>query len=176
MAKLRQIQVRYLPEHDRILIRMSGGEAEEYRMWVTRRYLRVLWSMLARFVAAEPVVVQQVRPESRRAVLDFQREKALAEADFKTRFREPPPDRAALPLGEEPLLLERVELRRNADGRDLLWLGDRTRRGVEVMPTRQIVHSLAKLLADANRRAEWGLSLELSSAPPSETIQVARPH
>jgi hypothetical protein len=175
MAKLRQIQVRYLPDQDRILLRMNGAESEEYRMWVTRRYLAVLWPMLARFVAAEPIV-QQARPETRRAVLDFQREKALSEADFKTRFREPPPEQAALPLGEEPLLLERVELRRNAQGRDLLWLGDRTRRGVEIMPSRQIIHSLAKLLADASRKAGWGLSLALASVPSSEAIQVARPN
>ncbi|KPJ80691.1 MAG: hypothetical protein AMJ58_07785, partial [Gammaproteobacteria bacterium SG8_30] len=77
MAKLRQIQVRYLPDQDRILLRMNGAESEEYRMWVTRRYLAVLWPMLARFVAAEPIV-QQARPETRRAVLDFQREKALS--------------------------------------------------------------------------------------------------
>jgi len=175
MARLRQIQVRYLPDHDRILLRMSGGEAEEYRMWVTRRYLAVLWPILTRFVAAEPIV-QQARPETRRAVLDFQREKALSEADFETRFREAPPEQATLPLGAEPLLLERVELRRNAEGRDLLWLGDRTRRGVEITPSRRIVHSLAKLLADANRRAGWGLSLELGPATPSEAIQVARPN
>ena len=175
MAKLRQIQVRYVPEQDRILLRMSGGETDQYRMWVTRRYLKVLWPMLTRFVASEPIVVQQARPEARRAVLDFQREKALAEADFKTGFREAP-ERLVLPFGEEPLLLERVELRRNAQGRDLLWLGDRSRRGVEFMPSRQIVHSLAQLLGDVNRKAEWGLSLEFDSAPASETVQVARPN
>ena len=39
---LKQIQITYQPAEDRLLLRLSGGERDEFRFWLTRRLVSVM--------------------------------------------------------------------------------------------------------------------------------------
>jgi hypothetical protein len=40
--QIKQLQVAYAPEHDRILMRINSAENQEVRVWLTRRMVRML--------------------------------------------------------------------------------------------------------------------------------------
>jgi hypothetical protein len=88
--KLHQINIGFSPEEDRLLLRINTTGKTEYRLWMTRRYVKVLWRMLTKSVESLPDVVAQAAPESREAVKSFQREEARQAADYSKDFEEAP--------------------------------------------------------------------------------------
>lgn len=170
MSQIEQLQLRYDPGQDRALLTVKTSNLQAYRMWLTRRYTAALWPILMRFVEAEPVAQRVAAPEARRAVLGFQREQAIAETDFQTPFRD---DAEELPFGDEPLVLTRVELRRQQDGMPALWFGAQDQRGLQLRPSTQLVYSLTKLIADVATKADWRLGLEPNWAQPVDDTPPA---
>ena len=48
--QIHQMSVTYLPEQDRILMRINTTEGEEMRMWLTRRLMVGLWPLLSKLL------------------------------------------------------------------------------------------------------------------------------
>ena len=130
-------------------MRISTAAGEELRFWLTRRFTRALW----------PVLLQAASPQAREAVLSFRHEHAVSGADFRHPFRADPAP--ALPLGEAPVLLSRVQLKAGPGGCTVLCLHPRQDRGVEIGLTTELLHSLTRLLAETVRRADWDVALAL---------------
>jgi hypothetical protein len=162
MGKLHQVQLRYQPLQDRALLRFNTRDRQEYRFWLTRRYVKVLWPVLVDMAEKDAVVESQSHAHARKTVLSFQHEQALAETDFDTTYQDAAD---TLPLGDEPLLLRRVSVRRDAAGRRVLFLGGEGRHGIELSPDARLLHSLCRLLEDTTRKAGWDLELRLASPP-----------
>ncbi len=123
--KLEQLAARYHPEQDRILLRMNTSEADELRLWLTRRLCLNLWPKFKTIVADRIALEQGSRDPSRAAaatadettrqmLADFHRQETLRNADFKTPFRADP---RQLPLGGEPLLVTEVVFSPLGDGK-----------------------------------------------------------
>ena len=158
MMQLHQIQVRYVPVEDRAMLRVATREGtdklSEFRFWVTRRYSMLLLSALGRN-AVQAVGTRPETPASNRSqMLEFQRDAALADSDFKTGFVDSAKD---MPLGSEPVLLARVGLNRLSNGMTVLALHPQRGKGIEVRLNDTLVHSLIKLVEDAARSGGWGL-------------------
>ena len=45
-AQLHQLTLTFDPIEDRILLRIGTAENTEYRLWLTRRFVKVLWKAL----------------------------------------------------------------------------------------------------------------------------------
>ena len=163
MSKLHQINLQYEPREDRILLRTNTRDGAEFRFWMTRRFVTVLWPVLVRLVESHEHVQRQPRPESRNAVVELQRESALRSADFKTRYQ-PAPQGApvSLPLGEEPVVLATVRVKRHPDGRPVLCLHPAKGQGIELALHHGLLHSFCKLVSDTSQHAGWSLDLELT--------------
>lgn len=158
MMQLHQIQVQYVALEDRALLRIATREsadtAAEFRFWLTRRFAAMLLQALAKNV----VVASQARPETpaqaHPAMLAFQRESALANSDFKTAYAH---EDKTTPLGEAPVLLARVAVRRVEQGLTNLALHPQSGKGIEIRLNDTLVHSLIKLVEDAARSGTWEL-------------------
>lgn len=117
--KVHQLSVTYLREQDRLLVRINTSDAEELRLWFTRRLMLELWPLLHRMlddqlVQAESSVTSGAADDDLKQMLaDFRKQELLEEADFDT----PYDDRQAhLPLGEEPLLVTDLTMTHLAGG------------------------------------------------------------
>ncbi|QLQ33522.1 MAG: hypothetical protein HZT40_20145 [Candidatus Thiothrix singaporensis] len=66
MAAPSQIQARYVEEEDRILLRINTVADEEFRFWLTRRFLRRLSPVLQEGLMSSPTARQQLDYVSRR--------------------------------------------------------------------------------------------------------------
>lgn len=165
MSNLHQVQIRYDAMEDRALLRVATTDGNEFRFWITRRYARLLWKALAGSAARSAPAVAQARPAAREAVVAFEKEAALARADFETAFTQRP---RATPLGTRPVLLARVRCTRLDDRFTLLALHPLRGQGIEVRLDATLLHSVLKLVEDAAAAGEWDLSLAPSEpAAPS---------
>ena len=111
---IHQMSVTYLPEQDRILMRINTTDGDEMRIWLTRRLMVGLWPLLSRMLTdhllkldAAGASMQAADDELKKMLADFRKEEFLRQADFETPYKETQERR--LPLGEEPLLVTDVD-------------------------------------------------------------------
>jgi len=153
-------------------MRVSGGDEIEFRFWLTRRFVKLIWPALGKALQQSPTVQTQVSPDAKREVLAFEHEKAVHDSDFKTPYRETPKQ---LPLGNEPILLAKMQLRRNADGSTTLALGPESGAGIDLALNAGLLHSLTELLSNGAQLAQWELpplvdESAATSAPEHPTV------
>ena len=165
--RLHQLKLDFIPEHDRLLLRVSTDNQLEVRLWLTRRALRLLWPLLVQMVRASPDVALQSSPQARDALIGMQHEQALSRADFGKPFEEAP---RGMPLGAEPILVTCIQSNRDDNSNQVLSLLPQQGQGIHLTLDNTLLHSLCKLVQNAVARSEWDLTLELpalQSAPAS---------
>ena len=157
------MQLSYVSEEDRILLRINTRARQEFRFWVTRRYVEVLWNTITKVVEQREEKETKVRDELKKAAqIQDKHDKTVEKSDFQTQYQES----TYLPLGEEPALLFSAGIKPDAEGRAMLSMHPRNGQGIELALNDQIVHSLCKLLADTAEKANWGLELSWSKIEP----------
>jgi hypothetical protein len=171
--QLHQINVGYDSFQDRLLLRFSTTEQVEYRMWITRHMLKGMWPGLVQLLTNTPMARQQAQPEAKRAVVEFQREQALAATTFGKQY-----DGETLRpgLSDEPMLIWGLRMRPAPEGGHDIEFLPRQGPGVHLRLQDAMVHALTKLLQDAVKVTEWDLRLELPVAAPSAVGPVAAEH
>ena len=162
--RLHQLKLDYIPEHDRLLLRVSTDNQFEVRLWLTRRALRLLWPLLVQMVRASPEVALQSNPQARDALVGMQHEQALSRADFTRAFEEAPRE---MPLGAEPILVARIQSNRDDSGNQVLGLLPQQGQGIHLTLDNTLLHSFCKLVQNAVAKSDWDIVLELPALPSS---------
>ena len=153
---IHQLQVAFDAAEDRLLFRLTTTAAEEFRIFLTRRFVRVLWPMLVKTIESK-VAVKAPAAQARREVLAFEHEKAVRETDFKTPFQEPPAEAPrSYPLGAAPYLAVNGNVRLDGSMFKLAF-NPANGKGIEIGLDDRLMHSLCRLLEQAARAAEWDL-------------------
>jgi hypothetical protein len=158
--RLHQIRIDYHQEQDRLLLRVSTDDGAELRFWLTRRFVKALWPALLKMAEAVGEARTQPDPAVRKAVLEFEHDRAVRQADFATPYK----SASNLPLGAEPLLLSRLRARRDAPGNVIVSMHPAQGHGIDVAMDAMLLHSFTRLLQGAAARTEWELTLELPKA------------
>jgi hypothetical protein len=158
-VKLHQIKIEFDAEQDRLRMRVSTVTGQEALLWLTRRCVLRLWPLLVGGAEASPqVATRAADPEVKKALLEFQHEKAISQAQFGKQYEEVPRTR---PLGDDPLLIARLQRRTDPDGRVVLGLLPHEGQGIFLTLDEQLLHGFIKLLQQGVERAEWGFKLDL---------------
>ena len=163
--RLHQLKLDFVPEHDRLLLRVSTDNQLEVRLWLTRRALRLLWPLLLRMVRAAPEVALQSNQQARDALVGMQHERALRQANFADAFEETP---RQMPLGAEPILVARIRTDKDESGNPVLGLLPQQGQGIHLTLDNTLLHSLCKLLQNAVAKSDWDIVLEL----PTPLVQA----
>ncbi len=163
--KIHQLSVTYLREQDRLLVRINTSDAEELRLWFTRRLMLELWPMMHKvltdqIVSRESSITSGAADEDMKQMLaDFRKQEFLQAADFDTPYNE---QQARLPLGEEPLLVTDLAITHLADSMVALEFhenppgGDNPRSfRLELDP--QLMQGFVHLVDQALTQASWAL-------------------
>ena len=158
---LHQINVGYDSLQDRLLLRFSTNEQVEYRLWITRRMLKGLWPGLVQLMSNTPMARQQAQPEAKRAVVEFQREQALAQTKFGKQY-----DGETMQPAQpgEPMLVFGLRMRPNPESGHDIEFTPKQGPGVHIRLQDAMVHALAKLLQDTVKTTDWDLRLDLPAA------------
>ena len=170
---IHQLSVTYLPEQDRILMRVNTVEGEEMRLWLTRRLMAGLWPMLTRLLTdhllkLEGAGVLAGTDESLRQMLaDFRKEEFLQAADFDTPYQE---GAERLPLGEEPLLVTDVDATPDPEGPLRLSFHERQPgsdkpRSFQLEMEPRVMQGVMHLLELALGQSQWREAFTASAVP-----------
>jgi hypothetical protein len=157
--QLHQMQLRYIPIQDRLLFRLNTLERQEYQLWFTRRYTKLLWRALMNLLEELQDEGEVFNAQARAAKVSFQHEQAVSEADFAKPYEHG----LHQPLGTEPVLLARIRIKARAGGGHILCLHPEEGRGVELAIDVSLLHSLLQLITDAVDNTGWDLALQLGS-------------
>lgn len=171
--RLHQIRIDYTPEEDRLLMQLSTSDEQEVRLWLTRRFVKLLWPLMVKLAEeASPKIRTQADPEARRALLSMEHEEAMARADFSKPYDD---SQRTMPLGTEPLLLARIQTAHDADGQPVIALHPAEGQGVTLTLDSVLVHSICRLLQAAVLKSDWDMELKLPGlAPPREAERAQR--
>lgn len=172
---IHQLQLAFDAGEDRLLLRLSTTAGEEFRVFLTRRFVKILWPHLLGTLESA-VVAKAPAIEARREVLAFEHEKAVRETDFSKPFAEPAgTTQQRFPLGERPFVAIHGQLRVNAPGAYKMVLNPGEGRGVEIGLDERLLHSFCQLLESAARAAEWDLAFFAPPAVAPEEPPAAAP-
>lgn len=173
-----QLSISYVPEQDRILIRVSTLQGQELRFWFTRRLTLGLLPLLER--AALERAARQGGPASahvagmdaiaQKAVSDFQRSETLKGSDFSTPYKSP---ESAPPRFESPLLVTEVNLAPLSNGQLRLSLAEKLsgvadHRSLQMGLTDALTHAFVHLLERALTQSEWRGPQPAASTAPAD--------
>jgi len=169
--KLHQLRLDYAAEQDRLLLRISTDDGKEVLLWLTRRCVKLMWTLLVGMAQSSPRIALQSNPEARAALLGMEHEQALRGADFSSPYEEGTRER---PLGPEPLLVARIESARDAEGNHALSLATDREQRVNVIFDDVLLHSFCLLLQKIVDIADWDLALGLPRSLAPDAGGVAR--
>jgi hypothetical protein len=161
-TQLHQLQLAYAPIEDRLLFRVKTRDLAEIRLWLTRRLVMLLWPALLDQLAGNEQVQRQASEDSRKSVMAFQHEQAVAKADFGRKFTD---QVETTPLGTVPILVSRIRLKPGGVGRRTVCFYPDKGQGIEVAMDDKLLHSFCKLLADAVGKTGWGLDIAVAGEP-----------
>ena len=161
MGQLHQIRLQYDAQEDRGLLLVSTQARAEYRFWLTRRFVKLLWPVLMKVVESDEQVQRQSDTQAKKAVVSFQHEKALDQSDFSTAYKT---EGLSQPLGDAPVLLAKIQLKQAANGNRLLCMHPLDGQGIELALNAVLLHSLCKLISDTVQTAGWDLELGVDRA------------
>jgi hypothetical protein len=164
--QIHQMSVTYLPEQDRIMMRINTTEGEEMRMWLTRRLMVGLWPLLSKLLTEHLLKLESAgaslsgaTPELKKMLAEFRKEEFLQHADFDTPYKEGP---QRTPLGEEPLLVTDVDATPLANGPLRLNFnerppstGDTKPRSFQMEMQPKLMQGLMHLLDQALLQSQW---------------------
>ena len=174
MSQMHQMQLSYVPTEDRVMFRLNTKARQEFRFWMTRRYMGILWNTLSKMIVdredPKPVDIKKFERQlpvkdalAEAAKKEIEHKEAVSQSDFQTQYKES----TYLPLGEEPALLFSVGIKPNQSGQPLLCMHPEKGQGIEMVLNDQILHSLCKLIVDTSEKAK--LNQHLSFAPPPDS-------
>ena len=166
--KIHQMQITFVPLQDRLMFRMNTTAQTEFTVWFTRRYVKLLWQTLQQMLSHAQPGIGAV-PQSRQAVLSFQHEQAVSTMDFVTPYQEDPKIRR--PLGDEPLLVSKIQVKPGPDNIQVLCLHPEQGDGVEIALDPTWLHSFGRLLVEALKKSDWDLEYRIAgyAEPVSRT-------
>jgi hypothetical protein len=164
--KLHQLKIDYNPEQDRLLMLISTIDNAEVRMWLTRRFVKLIWPLLVKLAEdASPRIRTQANPEARKALLGIEHELAMSKADFTKAYESAP---RQTPLGEEPLLLARIQTSRDKNGQPAVAMHPAQGQGITLTFDSVLLHAVCRLLQAAVKKSDWDMELKLPGAEPEE--------
>lgn len=166
LPRLRQLNAAYDAVQDRVLFRVATSAGQEFRFWITRRFMGLLWQALTRVLETFAKARTPGGPLLRAALADIAEFNAMQGADFATPFS----DGNQFPLGDAPILLARITVLAGPAGQQILRLTPEQGLGIDLALDEKLAHLLAKLLRQAAAVGDW--ALDLSS--PAEAAIPAR--
>ena len=155
-----------------MLLRISTRDKAEFRLWLTRRAVRLLWDGLLQVIEAGPAEDTPVEADKREAILQFEHQSAVEQADFETPFQEAAD---SFPLGEEGVLVSRMHVDSKPDGAYTLRLDPKKGKGIAINLDEKLMHSFIQMFIDFSNLAEWGLDLRLSMSESTVSTDVSPP-
>jgi hypothetical protein len=170
---LKQLQVAYQQNEDRLLLRASfktdGDSSQEVRAWLTRRLVRNLWPGIVKALETQVTLDQPQATHAKAEIagMAYQDsiEKINARGDFNKKFEA---DAQAYPIGDIPILVAAAHFAITANKPVRINFTSAQGKGFEIAFTATILHGFCTLLQNAVKTAAWDIDLRLPGAASAD--------
>lgn len=147
------MQIKYDQEQDRLLLTLSTQDLYEYDFWITRHLLKGFWGLL-----------HQLLEKNNKD--NFEKSKERKEVAEHIKHEKPQPTAsqfaqniARKPLGEEPILLNKIAAKQLENMSYVLHFEDSKGKSMELACDHKIITALSQLLQNAIKQTAWDLNL-----------------
>jgi len=111
------------------LLPLKFSELDEFRFWMTQRFVKGLWPALINCLATTEAVLGQTKGQHRQAMLSFQHESAVSQSNLAKAYE---PEVRNTSHGAEPVLVPRANLTGKPPNQAMLGLYPATGPGIEL--------------------------------------------
>lgn len=156
-ASLKRLEVSYNQTHDRLILTLHMQDFSEYLFWLTRRAVPIFWKVLSQLIEADVKPEHQRAKEKERWAEAIEKEKGQKQQkaeQFSTRV-------STRPMGDEPLLLAKIQAKPGPNGAFHLHLEDVNGKWIELNGNTSVLIALCQLIQQLCEKADWNLNLEL---------------
>jgi hypothetical protein len=157
--QIRQMQIANDNIQDRLVLRVSTQADEEFRVWLTRRFVREMWPHLAGLAGSQSTPVAGNTPPAQGP--NFEQPFADANATY--------------PLGMTPLLTSEVKCDTLSDCTFSLTFREGRERSFQLGLNADLLQALCAMLRAGAENAQWNLALDYAPAAPSPSTGTG-PH
>jgi len=157
---IHQFNLQFNPEEDRLVFRMNTVNKEEFRFFLTRRFVKILWPVLLQLLEKDYAAREPERSYAAKELVSFEREKVLSQADFGQKYQA---DIMRYPLGEDNILLTRIQIKQKGNVH-ILCLFPSAGQGVEIPVNPVFLHTFSKLLMDLVAKTDWDMQLRFAES------------
>jgi len=112
-VQLKEINVTYVPKEDRLLVKISDSDDEECRIWLTRRFTKILLEALDKVLMAESRAQGAVTKEAQSAFAEYQHSQNVNDDSFAHNYQQETGQPA---LGKEDMLAHTIEYKSLSNG------------------------------------------------------------
>jgi hypothetical protein len=154
---LRQLTLTYDPTEDRMLLRIATAENTEYQLWLTRRFVKVLWGALMQTIDRNPEIAERAtQPAVRDAVKAMQHQEAVQSSDFSKPHTE---GNVNLTSNSGPLLVTGGQVKPVSPENTVLSMKTASGSGVQFGLNKKLLHALCHMMITSAQKADWELDL-----------------
>ncbi|MCP5142601.1 MAG: hypothetical protein H6926_03165 [Chromatiales bacterium] len=153
MAGIEQMQLKFDPQQDRLLLRVNSLDKQQLRFWLTRRIVKRLLPPLLE-VLHKASAGEQADARTKAALFEFEQRNIREQVDFSSEFSD---DASSLPLGENGLLVETISITSHQNGDVSVKLADHAKTSVTLRLNEKLLHSLFAILRQALAAADWDM-------------------
>jgi hypothetical protein len=169
---IHQLSVLFDERQDRLLMRVNTQDAQEVRLWLTRRIALKLVAPLELTITkleSRNASVALASPQAQSMLVELKQDDFLKKADFETPFAT---QNTSLPMGPEPLIVTEITLNIQGDkGAQMVFQdgGDDSTaaRACSLQMQPPLVHGLLHLLQNAVTNAQWREMVNPPATAPS---------
>jgi hypothetical protein len=153
-----QMNIRYLPTQDRLLLRASNQKEGEFRVWLTRRYtallVKILYELMEKAggiqeIASDPATVSHFK-------------QGAFDQDYDPPTEANETRATPLPLGEQGILGHTLQYEQRANAIATVKLLPEQGQGLHLTLNRTLLYMLYNLLEQAIASADWNIKLHSS--------------
>jgi hypothetical protein len=154
-GSLHQITLGFNPFEDRLLLRISNTEKIEYQLWLTRRFVKVLWGALTKTLERHhPDLKAALAPEVKNAVLAMEHQEAVQATDFTQDHAK---GNVNLMSNTGPQLVVGGKLRPAESELTVVQFQTAAGGNITVTLNKQLLHALCHLIVTTVVKTDWDL-------------------
>ena len=196
-SPLHQLTMTYSPEQDRVMLRIGTKENTEYQLWMTRRFVRIMWRALIKIMERDTNLAKDWVPEDRvtedrvpkdrtskdqvpkdnipevkDAIMAMQHQESVQNSDFSQKHAK---GNVNLMANTGALLVIGCQVKPVNEDRTRINFKTDKGTGIEFFLNKKLLHALCHMIIKSAQRAQWDLDLAVGDPNvmmPADAAQI----
>lgn len=160
MSGLYQFEMGFDPIHDRLVLKIHTKDFEEFRLWLTRRFVKILWGVIVNLLNKDKKDINEMEAAKLKVSESFADENARRQQPLASKYST---KLSKTPLGSEPILISRIAAKAEENHRVLLSLQDEKNQRFDLLLDNFMLLGLCKLVSEGVKKTDWDLNLPYGS-------------